>query len=245
MPRIRTVKPEYWTDEKIVELSITARLFFIGLWNFADDNGVLENKPKQLKIRIFPTDDVEVTRLIDELNNLNLIITYETNGASFIYIRNLTKHQVIDRSRKSNLPTPPIDLINQQVVEIKQNQLKSPEISPGREGKGIGKERKTTPPTPLRGNGVSVDFERFWSVYPKKIGKQAALKKWQALKRTYQLPPPDQIIGAVEKQKTWDQWQKDEGQFIPNPATWLNQGRWDDQPPEGGKPEWMRNLSES
>ena len=32
MPRIRTIKPEFWTDEKIIELSLPARLLFIGLW---------------------------------------------------------------------------------------------------------------------------------------------------------------------------------------------------------------------
>lgn len=98
------------------------------------------------------------------------------------------------------------------------------------------------PPLPPKGgcNG----FDEFWKSYPKKIGKGAALKKWEGLKRLHRLPPLETIVAAIEAQKSWEQWQKEEGQFIPNPATWLNQGRWDDQPPEGGKPEWMRNLSE-
>lgn len=50
MARIRTVKPEFWTDEKIVECSIPARLLFIGLFNFADDKGCLERSPKRIKI---------------------------------------------------------------------------------------------------------------------------------------------------------------------------------------------------
>jgi hypothetical protein len=48
--------------------------------------------------------------------------------------------------------------------------------------------------------------------------------------------PPDALVEhillAIERQKTWDQWTKDSGQFIPHPATWLSQGRWDDEPPE-------------
>ena len=55
-------------------------------------------------------------------------------------------------------------------------------------------------------------------------------------------PPLDTLIAAVEKQKTWEQWQKDEGQFIPNPATWLNQSRWDDEQTTGG-PAWIQELS--
>jgi len=54
MPRIRTIKPEFWTDDKIVELSFPARLLFIGLWNFCDDWGRMEYKPKSIKLRIFP-----------------------------------------------------------------------------------------------------------------------------------------------------------------------------------------------
>ena len=39
----------------------------------------------------------------------------------------------------------------------------------------------------------------------------------------------DVLIEAVERQKTWTQWQVEKGRFIPNPATWLNQGRWEDE----------------
>lgn len=96
--------------------------------------------------------------------------------------------------------------------------------------------------TPIVPKGTSNGFDEFWKAYPKKIGKGAALKKWEGLKRLHRLPPVELIIAAVENQKTWEQWQKDEGQFIPNPATWLNQGRWEDQQTEGG-PKWIQELS--
>lgn len=67
MPKIRGVKPEFWTDDAIVDLSIPARLLFIGLWNYACDNGHLDDKPKQIKMRILPADDVNVGELLDEL----------------------------------------------------------------------------------------------------------------------------------------------------------------------------------
>ena len=63
MARIRTIKPEFWTDEKIVELSAFARLLFIGLWNFADDAGRMEFSAKRLKMQIFPADDVDISAL--------------------------------------------------------------------------------------------------------------------------------------------------------------------------------------
>ena len=80
-------------------------------------------------------------------------------------------------------------------------------------------------------------FSLFWDCYPKKVGKGAALKKWATLIKTKKLPPIETVVNAVTEQRTWTQWQKDDGQFIPNPTTWLNEGRWDDEKPEGGK-EW-------
>jgi len=77
----------------------------------------------------------------------------------------------------------------------------------------------------------SDQFDQFWAIYPKKVGKKAALNIWTRLKPDKDLL--EQILRAVEKQKKLDQWTKDGGQFIPNPATWLNQCRWEDELPKG------------
>jgi hypothetical protein len=76
-------------------------------------------------------------------------------------------------------------------------------------------------------------FNEFWQTYPKKAGKKAALAAWKKAKVSADLHA--KILSAVALQKTSAQWQKDNGQFIPNPATWLNQGRWDDEIQNGGK----------
>ncbi len=70
-------------------------------------------------------------------------------------------------------------------------------------------------------------FLMFWAEYPKKVGKIAALKAWNKIKPCKQLS--EKIVSAVKTQKTWKSWTKDGGQYIPNPATWLNQGRWEDE----------------
>ncbi|MBM3120348.1 MAG: hypothetical protein FJ006_12545, partial [Chloroflexi bacterium] len=147
MPRIRTIKPEFWTDEKILELSMPARLFFIGLWTFADDNGVLELKIKQLKARIVPADDVDIIPLLNELIAQELIVSYQVNGASYLQIKNFRKHQLIDRPRKTELPTAEDADIHMTSIEISGNQLKSTEISPGEgNGKGVRKGNGTGVP---------------------------------------------------------------------------------------------------
>lgn len=70
------------------------------------------------------------------------------------------------------------------------------------------------------------DFDAFWKVYPRKVGKKDAKKAFEkALKST----DAETMIRAVIAQKSSGQWTRDNGQYIPNPATWLNQGRWDDE----------------
>lgn len=89
MPKIRGIKPDYWTDEDIVELSIPARLLFIGLWNLACDNGHVVDKPKQIKMRIMPADDVNADALLGEIEARGRI----TRIDGTITIKNFAKHQ--------------------------------------------------------------------------------------------------------------------------------------------------------
>ena len=77
-------------------------------------------------------------------------------------------------------------------------------------------------PNPKHARGAA--FDRFWSVYPKKVGKEAARKAF--LKADADLSV---MLRAIEAQKQSRQWQEDGGKYIPNPATWLNQGRWEDE----------------
>ncbi len=93
----------------------------------------------------------------------------------------------------------------------------------------------TTDPAP---SALDVSFSAFWAIYPKKIGKGAALKAWKKIKPANGLT--ERITAAVQLALHSEQWQRDGGQFIPNPSTWLNQGRWDDEPPQKHAPNTAR-----
>lgn len=93
---------------------------------------------------------------------------------------------------------------------------------------------RTEPTTPT-GDAQALQerrFAEFWKAYPKKVGKASCLNAWKKLKPTAELH--DHIMAALEAQKRSEQWQREGGRFIPNPLTWLNQGRWDDEPTEVG-----------
>ena len=106
MARIRTIKPEFWTDERLAECSITSRLLFIGMLNFADDNGNLVYSAKRLKMQVFPADMVDTQPLLDELLAHGLLIEYAVSNCAYLHIKGFSKHQVINRRTKSPIPQP-------------------------------------------------------------------------------------------------------------------------------------------
>jgi hypothetical protein len=84
-------------------------------------------------------------------------------------------------------------------------------------------------------------FEKFWKAYPRKQGKGAAEKAW---KRIHVNGAFGSLLTALENQKQTEQWRKDNGQFIPNPATWLNQRRWEDEIPGGNHPDGTSSTND-
>lgn len=87
-------------------------------------------------------------------------------------------------------------------------------------------------PTDVGANGngshtYSPDFEIFWTAYPKKTGKGDAWKAWVKLRPSRVLQ--DIMIRKIGEARASPQWQKQNGEFVPNPATWIRQCRWDDE----------------
>lgn len=78
-------------------------------------------------------------------------------------------------------------------------------------------------------NGAPEMFELFWQAYPKKVAKPAALRAFKAARIGN--GDMEHILAALDQQLSQEQWTRDAGKFIPYPATWLNQKRWQDLPP--------------
>ena len=114
-PRIRTIKPELWADEKIGRISREARLLFIGLVTFADDDGRFRALPSAICGHCFPYD-TDAPRKLDkwmaELEYVGLIRTYAFRGVAYAHLPGWDKHQRINRKNDSTLPAPPADSVN-------------------------------------------------------------------------------------------------------------------------------------
>jgi len=117
--RIRTVKPEFWTSKAIAKLAFPTRLLFVGLWNYADDEGRGLADPVLVRAAIFPLDrdlsDDDVAAMLQELHRARLLTLYRAlpegsprsgGGSELFAIRSWSEHQRIDRPRASRYPAP-------------------------------------------------------------------------------------------------------------------------------------------
>ncbi len=93
MARIRSLKPEFFTSEQVVSVSIPARMLFQGMWVHGDDDGYCAPSPVQLKMRVFPADSVDVPALLDELIGADLVRRVDTDQGEALWVPSFLKHQ--------------------------------------------------------------------------------------------------------------------------------------------------------
>jgi hypothetical protein len=93
MARARNIKPGFYTNEDLVECSFAARLLFPGLWMLSDREGRLEDRPKKIKMAIFPADSIDINELLAELEVRGFIKRYEADGKKVISIPQFLDHQ--------------------------------------------------------------------------------------------------------------------------------------------------------
>lgn len=179
MARIRTVKPEFWTDEVLGEVSPSARLAFIATWTFADDHGNLERSARQLKAQAFPYDAIDVEPLLAELLAVGLLVEYEVDGKKFMHIKGFGRHQKVENPSKPRHPLP--DFSGSPHREVTEDSP-GPQLWKGKgKGKGKGVQRETVdavaspapPPTTAEPPPAELDLAAWdrWVSYRRQVGK--------------------------------------------------------------------------
>jgi hypothetical protein len=107
MPRIRTLKPEFWQDEKLSLLDPLTRLVFLGLISIADDAGRIIDNVKYIDGQLFPNTDDSSRDSLDTLARLARITRYRAeSGQSIMQIQGWSSHQKVDHPSKYVLPGP-------------------------------------------------------------------------------------------------------------------------------------------
>jgi hypothetical protein len=152
MARIRTIKPEFWHDEKVGNLKRDERLLYIGLWNLADDDGVCKASPVFIKSSLFPyDDDLRINILIAWLSNLEkarMLIPFVLRDERYYVIRTFSDHQVINRPSKSRWPEGFVSNIIQGVDTNTHGVFTecSHQEEEREQGTGNGKRKAQAPP---------------------------------------------------------------------------------------------------
>ena len=234
--RIRSTKPEFWKSRRIASVSWDARLVLKGLESYVDDNGVGVDDIELIVTDVFPRDMfaspretvARVSEAISHLHHAGLVHRYEANGDKLLYISWWESVQRIDKPGKGRNPRPD-GTFDYKDSEIRESVASPPEtLAPGtgeQGNRGTGEQGKETPSKPPASKPTPNQFDHFWEWYPRKVGKEAARKAWdKARTKTDQLT----IIEGLERYRLDPNLPAKE--FIPHPSTWLNEGRWDDEP---------------
>lgn len=202
-------------------------------------------------------DSDGVDKMLQSLQDTGFIIRYEAEGSRYIQVINFVKHQNPHMKEKPS-EIPPPTYLDPGTPEGSGQKSEGHETStrpaPDKHGASIEEAAPITiTPSPITGtpspstaaepeeeddddeeksdgkpkNTLENRFELFWKAYPKKKAKKTA---WNAFKKI----KPDEalfsrIMEAIGRYRTSQEWQRDGGQYIPHPATWLNGGCWDDE----------------
>ncbi len=149
MPRIRSIKPEFFLDEDLARLAPLDRLIFVGLWCQADRCGRLEDRPGRLKVQVCPYDDVDMKAALDRLVAAGFLVRYEAEARSYLQVRTFLRHQ---RPHSTEQPSvlPALENGVRTVLAPLSNGSPTVQEHPGmEEGKeeeeGKGKEEEETP----------------------------------------------------------------------------------------------------
>ena len=225
MARIRTIKPEFWEDEKIGKLPIPCRLFFIGCWNFADDFGVIKGNAALLKSQIFPYDEnlrvSEIKKWIDSLVDARMLVPIIHAEESYYFIRTFRSHQILDKRYDKSYIGKEIakDLINRALNDNVVNTTSTPrdndvftttEKEEEKEDKkespnGDKKEAVASPPAPS-----NLDFLKFndwlkrkapFCSNPKNFSSQITEAEFLKLKEKYTGKQIADVIEQIENRK--------------------------------------------
>lgn len=237
MPRNRTVKPEFWNDEKLGQEPESVMLTFIGLWNFSDDYGVVRANPTWLKNQIFPyKDNLRIGTFslwLKRLAELEAIILFTYRGESFYCIRTFRKHQYIEKPTKArNCPEEELISIlkakgfvlneDKEFVQSGSSRGVVGEDSPpdigigignriltgGEDGKGEPKEEK-------------IAFSQFWDTYGKKVDTVKCKKIWEGLSQ----PVRQEIMNMLPNYLA----ATPDLQYRKRPLTFLHGRVWEDE----------------
>jgi len=236
----RMISLEVVDTDAFLDMPQSSQLLYFHLNARADDDGFVANPKRVMRDMGSQLDDIKLLVakkfLISfedgvvvikhwRINNyIRKDIYKETkylNHRQTLFIRPNGAYTLTDDGRAKRLPNGHFQLEDIKVKNALPKPRKHVHEASTERALSIGK---------ISIDKVRIDttlFERFWLEYPNKKAKKKALQSWDKLKVGE--PLFENIMAGLSKAKVSSQWQKDGGLYVPHPATWLNQERWNDE----------------
>lgn len=242
--RARNIKPDFFRDAELAEVSIEARYLFIGLWCLADRQGKLKDNPKQIRFEVFPetkTKD-DINTLLNSLQDHHLITRYEIEKVRYIKVINFLKHQSPHHTEmQSKYPDPPCITVSYgEPPEISSDIPLNPDLL----NPDILNTDKKDMSDPNGSNGsYSSDFLVIYSAYPKnqRGSKKNAFAQFKKLKPNI----PANVTAIIDRQIQEKKKADSMGIFYPefkHLERWLKAQSWENEPFDfktGETPAWF------
>ena len=219
--RIRTVKPEWIEDEKLLLASPAARTLSIAMLLLADDYGRGRCNKEIIVSRIFPGHSREGSEGFEELRETGYFATYVVRDQTYFWILNWGRHQRVDKPGVPRVPCPCGILEKDHDCLANFRETLATDLIP--------RPNTTTTTTLLRTEGapVSFDFESVYEIYPRKKGKSKGLALCKSKIRSQQTF--DKFSAAVRRMgELWSGASKADLEFCPHFSTFVSGKRWED-----------------
>lgn len=183
MARMRSLKPDFFKDEDLATLPFEARILFEGLWCYADREGRLEDRPKYLKVEIFPYDNVDIEKLLNMLESPKIegrddkvfIRRYCVDGKKYIDIPEFLKHQSPHKTEKESL----FPSFNGEVTVIKR--LEKVDVEVAYYPKPVNLTHKSDP-KPVREKLSKEKVSKKLTLMPENFEVSERVRAWAAEK---------------------------------------------------------------
>jgi hypothetical protein len=223
----RIIREGILSSDRVDQLDPPAEVFYRRLMSKVDDHGLFDGRASILRSSLYPlrvdrVREADISRWIAACEKAGLIALYQHDGKPYLQMLD-TRWQTRSEAKYPLPSAGTRTTLQEHANSCAQVQTGEHLDVFGDGDEGGYADVSGAPPVAPRG-GL---FPIFWAAYPRKEGKAPAEKAFDKVKPSTTLL--ETMLQAIKAQAQSERWRKDGGQYIPMPATWLNQRRWEDQ----------------